>query len=162
MNKKWINRHLVASPTYFAWTGMKDRVKRGHVGVGMCQRWESFDAFVEDIGAKPKERGWQLSRLDHFKGFYKENCLWEPRTVFRNRMGKVRGDLAEPIDDNYTKTHAVVNGASASELLSKLDDIEKRAESGEEEGLNMVDAHRLLKEAAQATRKALKAVAVYR
>lgn len=160
MNKKWINRHLVASPTYFAWTGMKDRVKRGHVGVGMCQRWESFDAFVEDIGAKPKKRGWQLSRLDHLKGFYKENCLWEPRTVFRNRMGKVRGDVAVPVDEA-----SLINCACESRedaLFAKLDDIEKRAESGEEEGLNMVDSHRLLKEAAQATRKALKAVAAYR
>ena len=42
--------------------------------------------------------------------------------------------------------------------MTQIDAIEKRAESGEEEGLNMVDAYRLLKEAAQATKRAMQAV----
>jgi len=146
---------------------MKDRVARGFIGVGMCKRWESVDNFVDDLGVKPNKRGWQLSRIDHLDGFSKDNCLWESRSVFRKRTSRLQGeqveqsaDLKKLIQDSCDSINSCFE-AQEDVLLSKLDDIEKRAESGEEDGLNQIDACRLLKEAAQATRKALKAVASY-
>lgn len=60
------------------WLGMKYRCTHhpSYVGrVFVCERWESFENFVEDMwaGFQP---GYHLDRKDNHGGYCKDNCWW--------------------------------------------------------------------------------------
>ncbi len=72
------------SPTYISWKMMRQRcfnwcrddfLDYGAKDIVPCDRWETFEAFLEDMGERPE--GTSLGRLDHTKGYYKENCEWQ-------------------------------------------------------------------------------------
>jgi hypothetical protein len=50
--------------------------KVGGEGIGMCERWSDFPAFLEDMGERPE--GTTLGRWDEEKDFSPENCIWIP------------------------------------------------------------------------------------
>ena len=69
---------------YITWEGIKQRChnpnangyeRYGGRGITVCNRWRnSFEAFFEDMGTKPK--GLTLERVDNDEGYSKENCEW--------------------------------------------------------------------------------------
>lgn len=46
----------------------------------MCERWLSFEAFLEDMGEKPCPE-LTLERYDVNRGYGPGNCGWEPKEV---------------------------------------------------------------------------------
>lgn len=69
--------------TWSSWKSMRERCNNinskaykyyGQRGVVVCERWERFANFLEDMGDRPF--GTTLDRLDNSKGYSKDNCRW--------------------------------------------------------------------------------------
>ena len=92
------------TPTYNVWRTMRQRCLNprcnvyeyyGGRGITVCKRWDSFAAFLEDMGECPK--GLTLDRYPDKDGHYEPgNCRWATRTeqarnTRRNRMVTLNG-----------------------------------------------------------------------
>lgn len=64
----------------------KDYRYYGAKGVTVCERWQSFELFLADMGARPTPLA-SLDRIDNSKGYAPDNCRW-----------------ATPQEQNYNKS----------------------------------------------------------
>ena len=69
--------------TYKSWRSMLQRCtnqnapdfsRYGGRGIQICERWNSFENFLADMGIRPQ--GKSLDRIDNSKGYTPENCKW--------------------------------------------------------------------------------------
>jgi len=69
---------------YSAWRMMLDRCQNprnkryadyGGRGITVCARWQSFAAFIVDVGLRPDVKH-SLERKNNNAGYYKSNCKW--------------------------------------------------------------------------------------
>ena len=76
--------HMCGKPEYIAWCHMKERCSNskcrgyenyGGRGITVCNRWDKFANFYEDMGNKPSKKH-SLDRKDNEKGYSKDNCRW--------------------------------------------------------------------------------------
>lgn len=86
------------SKTYGVWKSMRHRCRNkndpnyhhyGGRGITVCERWNSFENFLADMGEKPD--GLTLEREDNDRGYGPDNCRWaswsdQHRNTRHNRM----------------------------------------------------------------------------
>lgn len=94
-------------PTYITWQRMKQRcqyekapdyLRYGGRGIAVCDRWQSFENFLADMGPRPA--GHQLDRIDNNGNYSPTNCRWvTTRANARNRSSNVLVTV-----DGITKT----------------------------------------------------------
>lgn len=89
------------SPTYHSWRGMRKRCNDpnqwnyqyyGALGVRVCDRWERFANFLEDMGPRPT--GKTIDRIDPFGDYDPDNCRWADQLT--TQQWNKRANVARP------------------------------------------------------------------
>ena len=82
------------SPIYWVWHAMKQRCNNpnanhyeryGGRGITVCERWESFENFLADMGERPEGKNgvraaYSLDRIDNDGNYEPGNCQWATRS----------------------------------------------------------------------------------
>jgi hypothetical protein len=108
----------------------KDYHNYGARGVTVCDRWQDFWAFIDDMGAKPSSRH-SVDRINNDLGYSPENCRWATakeqgrntrKTVLtaelaaeikrRAAFGDRAGDISRALQLDYDIVRNVVVGHS--------------------------------------------------
>jgi hypothetical protein len=90
--KEFFTRHgMSRTPIHNVWMGMRRRCEDpkskyfsdyGGRGITVCERWQTFENFLEDMGIP--EKGMTLERSNNDLGYSKENCIWATKTAQAN------------------------------------------------------------------------------
>jgi hypothetical protein len=77
------------TPEYGVWLGMKNRCQNndggrtwqdyGGRGITVCERWQTFINFLEDMGPRPS-KDHTLERKDNSLGYFPGNVIWLPKS----------------------------------------------------------------------------------
>ena len=61
----------------------------GARGIKVCERWDKFENFLEDMSPIPE--GMTIDRIDNDKGYEKDNCRWVTHKENCNNRGLYNG-----------------------------------------------------------------------
>lgn len=84
-------KHENRTRAHVVWDNMKRRcLKANHPkypsyggrGITVCERWMSFENFLEDMGQPPT--GMTLERKNNNGNYDKDNCCWATRKIQQN------------------------------------------------------------------------------
>ncbi len=82
---------------YATWAAMKQRCNNSNAkafplyggrGIKVCDRWNSFENFLADMGERP--RGMSIHRKNNDGNYEKDNCIWATRKQQTNTRSSNR------------------------------------------------------------------------
>lgn len=118
------------SRTYNSWASMLQRVQPDYHhaedyhgrGIIVCERWHSFDAFLEDMGERPM--GTTLDRKNNDSGYDKHNCRWATGTVQR------LNSRPRPVNATCRAGHPKIAGDRACKQCRRATELAWRIQTG--------------------------------
>lgn len=99
--KKKAPSKAALAATYRAWQTMLDACRSknskgwaryGAAGIKVSQRWQTFETFLADMGARPRA-GFHIVRKNDSGHFQKGNCEWSERILARADKNKPSKNL---------------------------------------------------------------------
>lgn len=122
------------SGTYSSWASMKTRCSNpkrpnyhnyGGRGIRVCDRWQEFSNFLEDMGDRPV--GLTLERIDVDGHYCPENCRWasrkeQARNSRTNVLISVGGEykpIAQASEETGVSRHTYYNQIAKGLLVSR-------------------------------------------
>lgn len=104
-------RHgLTHTKTHNIWSSMMTRCARtyghhykyyGAKGIKVCERWQKFDNFLEDMGLCPDDKH-SIDRLDNSKNYELSNCIYSDK--YEQANNRSTNSLVDYKDGKYTIT----------------------------------------------------------
>lgn len=111
---------------YKTWQDMKARCQNEHTkcydayggrGIKVCERWQKFENFFEDMGKKP--RGLTLERINNDGNYEPENCRWATRAE-QNRNTRFSRNITYQNKRQCLKDWAVELGVNYNTLYYRI------------------------------------------
>ena len=107
-------KYNARTPTYRTWQNMVQRCTNqnhthweyyGGRGITVCERWLTFDKFLEDMGSKPE--GLTLDRINNDGNYELSNCRWATRS--EQNFNRRRLTTTCPQGHEYTPENTYVS-----------------------------------------------------
>lgn len=86
--RRGVTHRMTGEPEYLCWSGMIQRCtnpksrrwnRYGARGIGVCERWLTFDNFYADMGKRPSPTH-TLDRINNDAGYDPSNCRWATKS----------------------------------------------------------------------------------
>lgn len=113
-----------ASRTYNSWRSMWVRCtdpqhpayhNYGGRGITICDEWASFQNFLKDMGARPKN--YELDRKDNNKNYQPDNCQWATRLTNQHNTRKSKIWIVEGRQYSSSREAAKAEGVTRATIV---------------------------------------------
>lgn len=132
--KKNRTHGLTETAEYKIWGGMRHRcvnpkrpcyARYGARGIKVCERWNSFENFLADMGPKPMGGRYTIERIDNDGDYEPSNCRWATQAEQnRNRIKNYTAEEDQKLRDalsggmNFTQA-AIYVGKSRGSVTAR-------------------------------------------